>query len=159
MKQRFFFGAFLIVCITLITACGGNGNSSTSNNGGTASASPTSTGNARAVNVTITDAKIRSSKVSFSANLPYDFTITNKGHSAHDFIIRRRVEGPAPGGQTNEGILYIVPSTKLTPGATVHFTYGFPQASIQSTMQFEEHLAGKNEPAGPIIPIQVVQAR
>ena len=159
MKQRFFSGMFLIVCVTLITACGGNGNTSTNNNGGTTSASPTTASNTRSVNVTVTDTKIESSKVTFSANLPYDFTITNKGHSAHDFIIRRRVEGPAPGGQANEGILYIVPSTKLTPGTTIHFTYGFPQASIQSTMQFEEHLAGKNEPAGPLLPIQVTQAR
>ncbi|GAC1391097.1 MAG: hypothetical protein NVS4B11_05660 [Ktedonobacteraceae bacterium] len=154
MKQRFFFGVFLIVCMTLITACGGNGNTSTNNNGGTSSASPTSTGNVRDVNVAVTDTKIEPSKVTFSANLPYDFTITNNGHSAHDFIIRRRVEGPAPGGQTNEGILHIIPSTQLTPGAVVHFTYSFPQASIQSTLQLEEHLAGKNEPAGPLLPIQ-----
>jgi len=159
MKQRFFLGVFFILCVILIAACGGNGNTSTSSTSRNASASPTATGNVRAVSVTVTDAKIESSKVTFSANLPYDFTVTNKGHSAHDFIIRRRVEGPAPGGQTNEGILHIIPSTQLKPGAVVHFTYGFPQASVKSTMQFQEHLAGKNAPAGPLLPIQVVQAR
>ncbi len=158
MKQRFFLGMFLIICMTFIVACG-NGNTAANNNGGTASASSTPTGSGRSVSVTLTDTKIESSKVTFSANLVYDFTVTNKGHSPHNFIIRRRVEGPAPGGQTNQGILYIVSSNNLTPGATVHFHFGFPQASIQSTIQFEEHLAGKNAPAGPLIPVQVVQAR
>lgn len=158
MKQRFFLGVFLLMCMTLIVACGGSGNNSTNSNGPITSASPTSPGNAYAVNVTITDTKIESSRVTFSANTAYDFTVTNTGHSPHDFIIRKRPEGPPVGQQNDQGILYIVQGNKLPPGKTVRFTYGFPQSSVNSTVQFEEHLAGANAPAGPIIPVQITQA-
>ena len=157
MKQRFFLSLFFLASIILIVACGGSGNTTTNNNSATPSASSGSTTNAQSVSVTVTDTKIEASRVTFSANRPYDFTVANKGHSPHDFIIRRRVEGPQTQARTNEGILYIVPSTQLHSGATVHFTYGFTQASIKSTMQFEEHLAGKDTAAGPLLPIQVTQ--
>ena len=157
MKKQFFLGLFFVASIVLVAACGGNGNTVTNNNSGTPSASSGSTTNAQSVSITVTDTKIESSRVTFSANHPYDFTVTNKGHSAHDFMIRRRVEGPQTQAQTNEGILYIISSNQLPSGATVHFTCGFTQASIKSTMQFEEHLAGKDTAAGPLLPIQVTQ--
>jgi uncharacterized cupredoxin-like copper-binding protein len=157
MQQRFFLGLFFLASIVLIVACGGNGNTKTTSTGATSPAPSASTKNAQAVTVTVTDTKIESTRVTFTANLPYDFTVTNKGHSAHDFIIRRRVEGPQTQAQINEGIVYIISANKLLPGTTVHFTYGFTQASIKSTMQFEEHLAGKDAAAGPLLPIQVTQ--
>lgn len=157
VQKRFFFALFFTGCVTLMAACGASSNTTTSNNGGKASA--TVTNNAQAVSVTLTDTKIEASRVTFSANLPYDFTVTNKGTSAHDFIIRKRVEGPQVGQQNDQGILYIISGNKLPPGATVHFTYGFTQASAKSTLQFQEHLAGQNAPAGPLIPIQVTSAQ
>ncbi len=159
VQKRFFCALFFIVCMTLMVACGTSNNTTTNNNGGTAHATSTATKNAQAVSITLTDTKVEASRVTFSANLPYDFTVTNKGTSAHDFIIRERVEGPQVGQQNNQGILYIIPGSKLLPGTTVHFTYGFPQSSAKSTLQFEEHLAGKNAPAGPLIPIEVTSAR
>jgi hypothetical protein len=157
MKQRFLFGVFFIACIVLLVACGGNGNTATSTGGSAASTPSTIVGNARAVNVTLSDTKIASSRVTFLANTPYDFTVTNTGHFPHDFIIRKRPEGAPIGQQNDQGVMHII--SALPAGKTVRFTYGFPQASVNSTIQFEEHLAGKSASAGPIIPIQVTQAR
>ncbi len=120
----FFFGC----CLILVTACGG-GSSATSHP--SASASPTES--VRGVKVTITDATITSSQNTFTANTPYDFTVTNKGNSPHSFIIRDRPGQGVVRPPQQKGILYLIPSNQLPPGATKSFRFAFPDATGQST--------------------------
>ncbi len=142
--------ACLVFCMLLLAACG----NSTSGGPSTQPSAPTSVAD-RQVQVTLTDSTITSSRTTFKANIPYDFIVTNKGTAAHDFIIRRRIRGPAVTPQTDQGILHIVSSTQLAPGTTLHFSFEFPQASIQSDVQFSEHLAGPGAGQGPHIPVQI----
>ncbi len=150
MKHCIIPGAFLAIIVAMVTACGGG----TASTGSSHPATPVSS-SARQVQVTMTNSKITSSRTTFMADTPYDFVVTNKGTAPHDFIIQTRPKEAAVGGQANQGVLYLVNSTRLHPGATVRFTYAFPQSTSQSDVRFIEHLAGSNEAAGPLIPVQV----
>lgn len=149
MKSRIVLGAFLALVVALLTACGGT----TSSNGTRATTPVPSSGDQ--VKVTVTDTNISSSMTTFSADTPYSFVVTNKGHAAHDFIIRTRPKGPRVAGQGNEGILYIISANHLPPGATRNFTYAFPLSTPQSDVEFSEHLAGPTGGPGPLIPVQI----
>lgn len=163
MKQRIGLGIVVAVCIALLAACG----SSNGNNGVVtkSTVTPTATATSQSVTVTMTDNTIHSSITTFSYNVPYKFTVTNNGASAHDFIITNAVNGSQPTPQptqvkqpTQTKPLYVVSSTQLSPGKTVSFTYQFPPSIGQAYVEFSEHLAGTSGSQGPTLPVQVNKA-
>ncbi|HYX49221.1 MAG TPA: hypothetical protein VE843_05735 [Ktedonobacteraceae bacterium] len=158
MKNRVILSlCFFGCCLALLTSCGGGSASSHPSS----SASPT--GSVRGVKVTITDSTITSSQTTFIANTPYDFTVTNRGHSPHSFIIRERPGQGVVKPQLQKGILYIIPSNQLPPGATKSFRFAFPDATQQpaspqgntTTVQFTTQLTSGS---GVEIPVKVNRA-
>jgi hypothetical protein len=131
MNRRMIVSLSLLAMLVLLAACGGNGA------GSTKSASP------REVQVTLTDSMIQSSMKTFEAGVTYTFLVTNKGHSPHDFLIRRKVQGPATGPQGASGILFHS-NKPVPPGATERYLFEFPLSSSQSQLQFASQLAGPN---------------
>src|SRR5947209_6508584 len=103
MKYRIMLAALLAVA-ALLTACGGG----TVTTGSTSPTPPATSAAAstRQVQVTLTDSKVTSSRTTFMANVPYDFTVTNKGTVPHNFIIQTRIKGPAVTPQPKQGIRY-----------------------------------------------------
>lgn len=147
-KNRRVLGALLAIAITLLTACSSSGTPSN-----TSHVTPTTAPSHEAVQVTLLDNKIESSRTTFIAGRPYVFVVTNQGTSPHDFIIDTRVDGPAPGGVPDR-ILYIINSTQLPPGATKSFTFSFPLSDPKQAVQFNTHLAGPNG-AGVLLPVDI----
>lgn len=150
MRNRVLPGIlFIVCCIALLAACSGGGNGSNSSQ---ASRPAQTTGRAQSVKVTITDKSITSSQTTFVANRPYYFTVTNHGHSPYNFIIKLRPGQAVENPQPKQGVLYLVPSTQLPPGATKSFNYAFPDSLAQpasqpgnsSTVQFTTQLRGNN---------------
>ncbi len=155
MKQRIIAGMLMVMCMTLIvtlTAC--------SSGGGLSNGSPTPTAvpaSPHKVLVTVTDSSITSSITTFMSGTSYDFVVTNKGHSPHDFLIKERPKGSMTGPPPHDGVLYIVNSTQLKPGATRSFNFEFPISAPQSDVQFTTHLAGPSGGPTVQIPVQVKQ--
>jgi ABC-type glycerol-3-phosphate transport system substrate-binding protein len=131
MNRRIIVSLSLLALLGLLSACGGNGG------GSTKSASP------RQVQVTLTDSTIQPSVKTFEVGIPYTFVVTNKGHSPHDFLIRRKVQGPATGPQGASGILFHS-NKPVPPGATERYSFEFPLSSPQSQLQFASQLTGPN---------------
>jgi hypothetical protein len=154
MKQRIISRMLVVVSalfMVVLAACGSGG--STSN---TSTAPTPVTPDSHQVNVTITDNSITSSIRTFKTAISYNFVVTNKGHAPHDFIIKERAKGPNPGPLPHDGVLYVLSSTQLTPGATRSFSYVFPITAPQTNVQFTTHLAGPGGSEEPFIPVQVV---
>jgi ABC-type transport system substrate-binding protein len=147
MNRRMFLRLSLLpilVLLALVTACGGSSSSSSGNT------SP------RSVKVTLTDSTIQPSITTFTVGTPYTFVVTNKGHSAHDFLIRLKEgggSGSGPQGQT--GILFHS-NRPVPPGVTESFSYEFQLSALNSHLQLATQLAG---PGGHAIttPIQVTR--
>lgn len=115
MKKRLGAGVLLVLCVTLLAACGitsttgasqtnmGQMNMSQTNTSQTnmgqmsmtptsmsqTGTTPTSTGPAKAVKVQITlsDFHITSSIMTFTAGVPYHFAVTNRGKAAHELVL------------------------------------------------------------------------
>lgn len=145
-------------CIALLAGCNGGGN----NTSKPSSPAPPP-GRAQTVKITVTDTSITSSRTTFVANRPYYFTVTNHGHVPHDFIIRLWPGQAIGNPQPQQGVLYLVPSTKLPPGASRSFTYAFPDSLARpvkpqgnsSNVQFTTQIRGTNDNAVEI-PVQVI---
>jgi hypothetical protein len=105
---------------------------------------------ANPVHISITDAAITSSLRTFSPQQTYTFIVANQSHYAQNFIIVPR----PPHSQPVEGSLLILPSTHLSPGATVNFTYKFPSSTIYQNLEFTNHLEGSSG-SGLQLPINV----
>jgi hypothetical protein len=101
--------------------------------------------------VTLTDTKIASSRVTFTAGEPYYFVVTNEGKVPSNFIITAELQILNPGSQYNP-ILYI--SSTIPPGASRNFTFAFPITAPQGAVEFATTLV---DPGGPgvLLPVQV----
>lgn len=155
MKYRVILAACLSFILLLVAACGTSTPTPGGNTGNTPNSSATSKTANNLVNVTITQNSIQSSRTTFYADRVYDFVVTNKGTSPHDFIIRTKPQSAALTPTTNQGILHIVDSTHLPPGGKSAFTYQFPTNTIESNVEFLTHLTGPSGQAGQILPVQV----
>ncbi len=152
MKKRIIMALLLFGALLLLAACGSQANATP----GTTQSTPPAAPGAQAVHVVIKDGDITSSMKNFRAGVPYTFVVVNQGKTSHNFIIWKRVSGPASTQPAHSGILYIVPATQLPPGKTRTFSYQFPLSAIQGSLQFTTHLSG-TEPEGPHIPVNVTK--
>ncbi len=153
MKNHMIVGLLLLGALLLLAACNGQTNTS---QGATRPVATTVSG-ATEVHVVIKDGDITSSMKNFRAGIPYTFVVVNQGKTSHNFIILKRISGPAATPPPHSGILYIVPATQLAPGKTQTFSYQFPISSIQGSLQFTTHLAGAGGPEGPHVPVNVTK--
>ncbi|HEX7733643.1 MAG TPA: hypothetical protein VF458_02225 [Ktedonobacteraceae bacterium] len=136
-----------MVSLFLLTACAGNQNTRTP--------STDTTPAIRMVQVTITDQKIEASVTTFMVDTAYQFTVVNKAKKASNLVILEHSLVPEGSPSSQQGILYLLPSTQLPPGATQHFTYAFPNTTYQSNLELATDLPGINS-TGRIFPIQTV---
>lgn len=153
MRQRTGLAICIALAVLLLAACGSNTVTTTSQSGGTTS----STVSSHTVQVTINGSQITSSVTTFMPNIPYNFVVTNKGTSSHEFIIRTRTQGPSVNQPNDQGVLYKLASP-LAPGATTKFTYDFPITTPQSSVEFTIGITagthqGNNK--APSLPVQV----
>lgn len=155
MKYRILLTACLGFVLLLVAACGTSTPTPGGNTGKTPGSSASSKTTTNTVNVTITKNGIQSSRTTFYADRVYNFVVTNKDTSPHDFIIRTKPESVPLTPTTNQGILHIINSTHLPPNGTSSFTYQFPINTIQSNVEFLTHLTGPNGQSGKILPVQV----
>lgn len=146
MNYRMIAGVLLVLYLAGFTAC-----TNRSTPADPAHLDPVDPPACNAVCVTLTDIKIESSRVTFSAGEPYYFVVTNEGKAPSNFIITAELQGPNLGSQYNP-ILYI--SSTIPPGASRNFTFAFPITAPQGAVEFATTLV---DPGGPgvLLPVQV----
>jgi hypothetical protein len=146
MNYRMIAGVLLVLYLAGLTAC-----TNWSTSADPARLDPTDPPACNAVCVTLTDTKIESSRVTFTAGEPYYFVVTNEGKVPSNFIITAEPQGPNSGSQYNP-ILYV--SSTIPPRASRNFTFAFPITAPQGAVEFATPLV---DPGGPgvLIPVQV----
>jgi len=103
--------------------------------------SNTTTTNTNNVQVTLSDFKIESSLTTFEHNLPYHFTIVNKGDLPHEFTI-------APPITNSDMTMDDIHKTALThtefinSGSTKTLNFTFPQSAPAGKLEFACHIEG-----------------
>jgi hypothetical protein len=146
MNSRMIAGVLLVLYLAGLTAC-----TNRSTSADLAHLDPTDPPACNAVCVTLTDTKIESSRVTFTAGEPYYFVVTNEGKATGNFIITAEPQGPNPGSQY-DSILYI--SSTIPPRASRNITFAFPITAPQGAVEFATTLV---DPGGPgvLLPVQV----
>ncbi len=146
MNYRMIAGVLLALYLAGLTAC-----TNRSTLVDPAHLDPTDPPACNATCVTLTDTKIESSRVTFTAGEPYYFVVTNEGKDPSNFIITAEPQGPNPGSQYDP-IHYI--SSTIPPGASRNFTFAFPITAPQGAVEFATTLV---DPGGPgvLLPVQV----
>lgn len=135
----------LLAFLLFLVACGGQ------QSGTTQPANPV-----RAVQVTITNQRIEASVTTFNVNTSYQFTVVNKADTPADFLIRELPLVPEGSATAQKGVLYEIPSTRLPPGGTQHFTFAFPVTAPQSNLEMASNLPGPGGHGKVPLPIQAV---
>jgi hypothetical protein len=91
MNSRMIAGVLLVLYLAGLTAC-----TNRSTPADPAHLDQTDPPTCNAVCVTLTDTKIESSRVTFTAGEPYYFVVTNEGKAPGNFIITAEPQGPNP---------------------------------------------------------------
>ena len=140
MKHRLILGLLLASFIAVLAACGGG----------------TTPSGSQEVQVTLSEYKITSSMTTFSTGTPYHFVVTNKGQTAHEFMIMPR--GMNMSGMSMDDMhkraLHMIDS--VAPGETKTFDYTFASSMRGQNFEFACHLPGHYE-AGMQLPVSVSQ--
>ena len=150
MNYRMIAGVLLALYLAGLTAC-----TNRSTLVDPAHLDPTDPPACNATCVTLTDTKIESSRVTFTAGEPYYFVVTNEGKDPSNFIITAEPQGPNPGSQY-DSILYI--SNTIPLGASRNITFAFPITAPQGAVELATTLV---DPGGPgvLLPVQVELGR
>ncbi|MBO0781859.1 MAG: hypothetical protein J2P37_23825 [Ktedonobacteraceae bacterium] len=134
MKQRLFLVVSTFSLLLALAACG------------------TTTGNApggtpTTVQVTETDFKIDASLTTFSPGTTYHFTVTNRGKTAHEFMIMPKSEGSMMGGMPMEDMdkMALAKVQNIAPNQTVTLDYTFPSSAAGSHPEFACYVTGHYE--------------
>jgi len=136
MNQQWKLAVLSALFLVLLVACG-----STGSTGGT-----TSVSGAQTVNVSLTEFKIDSSLTTFTPGKPYHYVITNKGQTAHEFMIMPKSEGRMGGmsmGEMDKMALAAVDT--INPGETKTLDYTFPSSTANSQPEFACYVSGHYE--------------
>jgi uncharacterized cupredoxin-like copper-binding protein len=141
MKYRHILGLFVILSILMavLAACGG------------ASTAPSGS---QEVQVTLSEYKITSSQTTFSPGTSYHYVVTNKGQTAHEFMMMPM--GMNMGGMSMDEMhkvaLHMIDN--VAPGETKTFDYTFASSMMGQNFEFACHLPGHYE-AGMQLPMMV----
>lgn len=155
MKKRLGAGWLLVLCVTLLTACGSMNQVHMGQMHMGQSASPTNTGpgqpgptNAGKVHITLSDFRITSSLMTFTAGMPYHFTVTNEGKAVHELMLMSTAMktmnmSGMPMNTMNQMALASLEG--LNPGETKTFDYTFVLSVTGPHPEFSCHLPGHYE--------------
>jgi uncharacterized cupredoxin-like copper-binding protein len=133
MKYQSGIIGLLALVVLLLAACGGN-------TGGAIASGPV------LVQVNEIDFKIDSAVTSFSPGITYHFVITNKGHTAHEFMIMPRSEGGMNGMSMRDmDKMALASVSDIKPGKTKTLDYTFPSSAAGSHPELACYLSGHYE--------------
>jgi len=139
MKQQWRFAVLSVLFLVFLAACGNAG--STRSTEGTTSASGVQT-----VNVSLTEFKIDSSLATFTPGTSYHFVITNKGQTAHEFMIMPKSEGSMNGMSMGEmDKMALAAIDNITPSETKTLDYTFPSSTANTQPEFACYVSGHYE--------------
>ncbi len=143
MKHRLSIGLLFVFFILILSAC--------SRDGSTASGS-TSSGS-QDVQVTLSEYKVVSSMITFTAGSRYHFVVTNSGQAAHEFMVMQPMDmGNMPMSQMDQMALTHI--TNINPGETQTIDYTFTPSNAGQSLEFSCHLPGHYE-QGMKLPVTV----
>ncbi len=130
MKQRWFFLLGTLWLLVVLAACG---------QGSTTNIAPS-------VQVTETEYHIASSRTSFLPGTTYHFVVTNKGQTAHEFMILPKSEGMMSETHMQDmHAMALAMIDHLNPGETKIFDYAFPSSAANSHPEFACYFPGHYE--------------
>lgn len=153
MKHLFGGLSSLLFLIVVLAACGGSTGKSTMNGmnmgGSSTPASPLGTasgGSRTTVQVTESEYTIASSVTSFAPGTPYHFVVTNKGQTAHEFMIMPKSEGAMNGMSMHDmDKIALAMIETLAPGETKTVDFTFPSSAAGSHPELACYLPGHYE--------------
>lgn len=125
-NARSTLGLLFTTFLLLLTACGSSVSTSS-----------------RAVQITETDFQITSNVTSFTPGVHYQFTVTNRGRVAHEFMLMPKAEGMmSTMSMGNMDKLALAEVENITPGASATLNYTFPASMANSHPQFACYYPG-----------------
>jgi uncharacterized cupredoxin-like copper-binding protein len=143
MKRLILFGLLLVLCISILAACGSSnnpastGSSSNSNTIHGATNTPSAV-KRQVVLVTLVDYKILPAITTFHVGVPYQFVVTNKGKVDHMFMIAPPMsDSMMMSNMYGSALAYLI---DVAPGQTLTLNYTFSKAS--SHLEFASHFSG-----------------
>ena len=126
MKSKVALTSLVVIALFLLSAC---------DRTETSTQSSTVPG-AQTVQVTETDYKIDSSVTTFSPGQTYHFVVTNKGLTAHEFMIMPKSEGTMNGMMSDMDKMALASISNINPGETKTLDYTFPSSAASSHPEF-----------------------
>src|SRR5258708_30864694 len=131
MKARFFSVSCLLFLLVVLAGCGGTSSHTRMNTGGSPLPSGTrgtTTGSTMmtTVQVTETEFQIDASVTGFTPGTAFHFVVTNKGKTAHEFMIMPKSEGAMHGMSMGEiDRMALARIATIAPGETKAVNYTF----------------------------------
>ncbi len=145
MKRTSFLTLLIVIIGAMfLAACSGGGGSSGGSN------SPVK------VNVTETEFQIQADTTSFKVGTPYQFVVTNKGTTSHEFLIMKTGPASMTADEVKAATLASLTQDQLTAGATKTLDYTFTDADAGQSLEFACRLPGHYE-GGMHTPITVTK--
>jgi uncharacterized cupredoxin-like copper-binding protein len=120
-----------IIAALLLVACGGS-----------QPKAATTSGSAQRVEVTLSDFTITPSLTTFRAGQRYQFVVTNKGMSQHEFMTMPAGMGTMDMEDMHKIALFHIDAEDLPAGATKSVTYMFRNASPAGQLEFTCYVPG-----------------
>lgn len=119
-NARIVMGICSVAILLLLAACGGSSDTSS-----------------HQVQITETDFHITSNVISFTPGVHYQFTITNQGNVAHEFMLMPKNEGNMSMMSMGEmDKLALAKVENIAPGTSATLNYTFPSSTANSRPEF-----------------------
>jgi len=114
-------------------------------------------GEAKEVEITLSEFGIQSSVTDFEVGVPYHFVVTNTGAVEHEFMVMPPLEQDNMGmamdmGELDKRALVMVEASELAPGQSASFDYTFTEPATAGSLEFDCHTPGHYE-AGMMLPL------
>lgn len=144
MKRQVSLMGLLVLVLILLAACARSGDANTANTT-SSQGSPTVQG-AQEVQITETEYHITTSLTNFAPGKSYHFVVTNKGTTAHEFMIMPKSEGSMDGmPMGNMDTMSLAKLENIAPGQTQTVDYTFSSSAANSHPEFACYLSGHYE--------------
>lgn len=155
MKHKILTGLFLLLCITLFSACGSTPSTTAAAVPTVAPTVPPAPAGYTTVHVQLANIKIQSTLTKFSVGTPYYFVISNEDKVEHEFMISPASMGGHISASAMSNVSFALVE-HIAPGTTTTLKYTFKYPALPGYTEFACHY-GDHYAKGMMLPIEIVK--